>query len=80
MRILIIHHNLTKSAGTIRNWLHLCNFKVTETKKGCYFDGHEREDVVEVGFFKIKIQNPTYTVRMRVEYLKFLAAMQQHKK
>jgi hypothetical protein len=34
----------------MRNWLHLCNFKITECKKGCYFDGHEREDVIKVGF------------------------------
>ena len=25
--------------GTIVNWLHLLGFKVTETKKGIYFDG-----------------------------------------
>ena len=34
----------------MRNWLHLCNFKVTECTKGCYFDGHEREDVIKVGY------------------------------
>jgi hypothetical protein len=32
----------------MRNWLHFCNFTVRETKKGIYFDGHEREDVVQV--------------------------------
>jgi hypothetical protein len=35
-------------SGTIRNWLHYCNFKVLESKKGIYYDGHEREDVVKV--------------------------------
>ena len=34
--------------GTICNWLHLCGFKVTESRKGIYYDGHERQDVVEV--------------------------------
>ena len=34
--------------GTMRNWLHYCNFSVTETKKSIYFDGHEREDVIQV--------------------------------
>ena len=29
-------------SGTVVNWLHLMGFKVTETKKGIYFDGHER--------------------------------------
>ena len=28
--------------GTVVNWLHILGFKVTETKKGVYFDGHER--------------------------------------
>ena len=34
--------------GTMRNWLHLCGFKMMETKKGLYYDGHERSDVVKV--------------------------------
>ena len=34
--------------GTMRNWLHLCGFGMKETKKGCYYDGHEREDVIKV--------------------------------
>ena len=29
------------------NWLHICGFKVTESKKGIYYDGHERADVVQ---------------------------------
>ena len=28
------------------NWPHILGFKVTETKKGIYFDGHERPDVI----------------------------------
>ena len=28
--------------GTIVNWLHAMGFNVTESKKGIYFDGHER--------------------------------------
>ena len=31
----------------IRKWLLFCNFRVMETKKGVYYDGHEREDVVK---------------------------------
>ena len=34
--------------GTIRKWLHYCGFSVRETKKAIYYDGHEREDVVQV--------------------------------
>ena len=34
---------------TMRNWLHYCNFNVTESKKCVYFDGHERPDTIEVG-------------------------------
>ena len=34
--------------GTMCNWLHICGFEVTESKKGIYYDGHEREDVVDV--------------------------------
>ena len=34
------------SERTIVNWLHILGFKVTETKKGIYFDGHERPDVI----------------------------------
>ena len=42
--------------GTMRNWLHYCNFSVKETKKSIYFDGHEREDVIKViMLFKILI-------------------------
>ena len=33
------------SERTILNWLHVLGFRVTETKKGIYFDGHERPDV-----------------------------------
>ena len=38
------------------NWLHICGFKVTESKKGIYYDGHERDDVVEVS----NLNNITY--------------------
>ena len=31
----------------MRNWLHLCGFKIIEAKKSIYFDGHERPDVVK---------------------------------
>ena len=41
----IKYHNFS---GTMCNWLKFCNFTVRETKKGIYFDGHEREDVVKV--------------------------------
>ena len=37
----------------MRNWLHYCEFSVRETKKGIYYDGHEREDVVKVLYFNI---------------------------
>ena len=37
--------------GAIWKWLHSCGFKVMENKKGCYFDGHERDDVVKVCYF-----------------------------
>lgn len=33
--------------GTCRRWLHKLGYSVTEAKKGVYFDGHERPDVVE---------------------------------
>ena len=39
-------------SGTICNWLHYCNFKVVESKKGIYYDGHEREDVVKVIYIR----------------------------
>ena len=29
------------------NWLHICGFKVTESKKGIYVDGHERPEVIQ---------------------------------
>ena len=35
------------SLRTARRWLHREGFKYTAHKKGLYFDGHEREDVVE---------------------------------
>ena len=34
--------------GTMRNWLNLCGFSMKETKKGCYYHGHGREDVIKV--------------------------------
>ena len=43
---LIIYPNLFK--GTMCKWLHICGFEVTESKKGIYYDGHERQDVVDV--------------------------------
>ena len=45
-------------SGTIRNWLHICGFRVQETKKGLYYDGHERDDVVKV--------NQKFLVRARL--------------
>ena len=41
-------HMMSYLVGTICNWLHICGFRVTESKKGIYYDGHERPDVVEV--------------------------------
>jgi hypothetical protein len=35
------------SIRTCRNWLHELGFHPREVKKGIYYDGHEREDVVE---------------------------------
>ena len=35
------------SLRTTRRWLHKEGFKYTAHKKGLYFDGHEREDVIE---------------------------------
>ena len=32
----------------MRKWLLTCNFRVMETKKGVYYDGHERPDVKKV--------------------------------
>jgi hypothetical protein len=35
------------SIRTARRWLHREGFRFTEHRKGLYFDGHERPDVVE---------------------------------
>ncbi|CAK5284579.1 unnamed protein product, partial [Mycena citricolor] len=35
------------SLTTARTWLHQEGFKYTNHKKGLYFDGHDRPDVVE---------------------------------
>ena len=35
------------SVETARHWLHELGFEVLAAKKGCYVDGHERDDVVE---------------------------------
>ena len=35
------------SVETARHWLHELGFEVLGAKKGCYVDGHERDDVVE---------------------------------
>jgi len=35
------------SVETARHWLHELGFEVLTAKKGCFVDGHEREDVVE---------------------------------
>jgi hypothetical protein len=35
------------SINTARRWLHREGFRFTEHRKALYFDGHEREDVVE---------------------------------
>jgi len=40
--------NLRKvSPETARCWLHELGFEVLTAKKGCFVDGHERQDVVE---------------------------------
>ena len=46
----MIKSNKTFILGTMRNWLHYCGFSVRETKKGIYYDGHERPDVKQVLF------------------------------
>ena len=35
------------SVETGRKWLHELGFFIVDRKKGIYYDGHEREDVVE---------------------------------
>jgi len=35
------------SVETTRHWLHELGFEVLTAKKGCFVDGHEREDVVK---------------------------------
>ena len=35
------------SVETARRWLHELGFEVLTAKKGCFVDGHERQDVVE---------------------------------
>ena len=35
------------SVETARRWLHELGFEVLTAKKGCFVDGHERDDVVE---------------------------------
>ncbi|KIM76951.1 hypothetical protein PILCRDRAFT_26353, partial [Piloderma croceum F 1598] len=35
------------SLATARRWLHKEGFKYIHHKKGLYFDGHDRPDVVE---------------------------------
>ena len=35
------------SERTIGKWLHQLGFSVTVSKKGIYYDGHERSDVVQ---------------------------------
>jgi len=35
------------SVETARHWLHELGFEVLTAKKGCFVDGHEREDVVK---------------------------------
>ena len=48
MTFLFITKKNISLLGTMSNWLHICGFKVSESKKGIYYDGHERDDVVEV--------------------------------
>ena len=45
------------SLRTARSWLHQLGFKPTPHRKGLYFDGHERKDVVEYrGIFLRKLE------------------------
>ena len=37
----------TVSVETARKWLHHLGFKVISAKKGIFYDGHEREDVIQ---------------------------------
>ena len=39
--------NATISERTAINWLHKLGYSYTDVRKGLYFDGHERPDVVE---------------------------------
>jgi hypothetical protein len=39
--------NASISERTARNWLHKLGYSFVETRKGLYFDGHERPDVLE---------------------------------
>ena len=41
------HYPNSISLPTARRWMHQLGFSPTSSKKGTYFDGHEREDVKE---------------------------------
>lgn len=41
------HFPRSISVETARVWLHQLGFQYLDIKKGTYFDGHEREDVVD---------------------------------
>lgn len=50
--------------NTARRWLHKLGYSVTEAKKGVYFDGHERPDVVAYRkiFLKEVKKNDQYVI------------------
>ena len=39
--------NKTISVSTVRRWLNIIGYHYQQQKQGIYYDGHEREDVVE---------------------------------
>ena len=41
------HHGVEVCSSTMSLWLHNLGFSYKQFSKGVYFDGHEREDVVE---------------------------------
>ena len=53
------------SSETARRWLHILGFKEINHQKGVYFDGHEREDVVE---YRQKFTEKLHDLNRRCDY------------
>ena len=53
------------SSETARRWLHILGFKQINHQKGVYFDGHEREDVVE---YRQKFTDRLHDLNRRCDY------------